>query len=266
LNIFKDHAHTKEAKLQIALAEIPYLRNNLRAFEHSGHSRLKSSFKLIGGLGETWIETRRQLLMEREIKLKKQLDKIKQNRDILRMNRVRKQLPTVAVVGYTNSGKTSLIKALTNDERLVPKDQLFATLDLTVHSGRLPSNMTVLYTDTIGFISEIPTTLINSFKATLSDISLADLIVHVSDISHPNHALQVETVYKTLDEIEVPIKLKNSIIEVANKIDLVKDQSILETTDKLLISATKGIGLSELMEKIDKSIVSNTGRLRKVLR
>jgi GTP-binding protein HflX len=266
LNIFKDHARTKEAKLQIALAEIPYIRNNLRSFENSGHSRQKNSFQHIGGLGETWIETRKQLLIERETKLKKQLEKIKLNRDILRLNRVRKKIPIIAVVGYTNSGKTSLIKALTNDEKLIPKDQLFATLDVTVHSGRLPSNLTVLYTDTIGFISQIPTTLIHSFKATLSDICVADLIIHISDISHPNCELQEETVNKTLDDIEVPLKLKNSIIEVANKIDLVEDQNILNNCNKLLISSTKRIGLNELMNRIEKCLLINTGRLSKVLR
>ena len=265
LNIFRMQSTTKEAKLQIALAEIPYIRNNLRALQRTGQSRQSITYRETGGFGQTDIETRKMLLNEREIKLKKLLDKIQSNRDILRLNRQRKQFPVIAVVGYTNSGKTSLIKALTDDQRLVPRNQLFATLDVTVHEGRLPSGIKVLYTDTIGFISHIPTALIQSFRTTLREICSSDLIVHVLDVSHPNHQLQEQTVNKTLEEIQVPEKLKNSVLEVANKIDLVTNMESLPE-DKLFISATRGSGLNQLLAKIEELIIANTGRLEKVLR
>ncbi|CAG2161719.1 unnamed protein product [Oppiella nova] len=266
LNVFKSQANTKEAKLQIALAEIPYIRNNLRVLEKSGQSRQKGWLHTTGGSGQTWIEIRKQLLRDRESKLTKLLDKIESNRELLRVNRAKKQFPVIAVIGYTNCGKTSLIKALTNDQRLVPRNQLFATLDVTVHTGRLASSLRVLYTDTIGFISEIPTALIHSFKATLSEICFADVIVHVLDVSHPNHQLHDQTVSQTLDQINVPEKLKNSIIEVSNKIDLVEDQETLQNSNRLLVSATQRIGLDQLMDAIEKQIIINTGRLEKTLR
>ncbi|CAG2105670.1 unnamed protein product [Medioppia subpectinata] len=266
LNVFRYQANTKEAKLQIALAEIPYIRNNLRVLETSRHTRQQGWMKTTGGSGDTLFETRRQLLKDRELKLTKLLDKIQSNRDILRVNREKKQMPVIAVIGYTNSGKTSLIKALTFDNRLVPRNQLFATLDVTVHAGRLPSSLRVLYTDTIGFISEIPTSLIRSFRTTLSEISCADVIVHVLDVSHPNHQLHEQTVGKTLDEIKVPEKLRNTIIEVSNKVDLVEDKHSLQHSDRFLVSATERIGLDELTAAIEKQIIINTERLYKRLR
>ncbi|XP_054161444.1 putative GTP-binding protein 6 [Oppia nitens] len=266
LNIFKSQANTKEAKLQIALAEIPYIRKNLRALENTRNTRDKSWLKVTGGMGQTLFEVRKKILIEREIKLKKLLDKIESNRKILRQNRERKQYPVIAIIGYTNSGKTSLIKALTHDEKLTPKNQLFATLDVTVHEGRLPSSVKVLFTDTIGFISDIPTALIHSFKATLSEICFADIIVHVLDISHPNYKLHEQVVSQTLDEIQVPEKLKNSIIEVANKVDLVTDKNIVDNCNKLLVSATQRIGFTQLLSVIEKQVIENTKRLDKTLR
>lgn len=212
------------------------------------------------------MDTRHQLLQDREVKLKKMLLKLEQNRDILRENRRKKQVPTVAVVGYTNCGKTTLIKALTHDESLIPKNVLFATLDVTVHKGRLPSNMNILYTDTIGFISNIPITLIQSFNSTLKDICTADLIIHVRDVSHPDQILQNETVNKTLNDINVPERLTKTLIEVCNKIDLVKDPHIHKTDRNILISATEGIGLDELKNLIEERLVQNTSQLHKILR
>ena len=250
--------------MQIALAEIPYIRNNLSSLQKSGNIRQINILKDVGGLGETWIQTRNIMLNEREIKLKKSLEKVQSNRELLRLNRQRKEFPVVAVVGYTNCGKTTLIKALTHDNRLVPRNQLFATLDVTVHSARLASGLKVLFADTIGFISHIPTSLIHAFKSTLSEICWADLIIHVSDVSHPHHNLQEQTVHKTLEDIEIPDKLKSSIIEVANKIDLL--DSSPQSDDRIMISATEGTGLTQLCQAIETAIVSNTTRLQKTLR
>lgn len=261
MQIFHKHAKTKEAKLQVALAEIPYIKNTLKSMEISKKTLLTPVIKHVGGPGETWIQTRNEMLKEREIKIKKVLDKIEQNREKTKQNRIKKEIPIVAVVGYTNSGKTSLIKALTHDERLKPKNVLFATLDVSVHAGQLPSsNSQILYTDTIGFISYIPTTLIQSFNATLKDISLANLIVHVCDASHPNYHLQRRTVHQTLKEINVSDELIDSMIEVYNKIDLVENDEDFQDQDNILVSATEGTNLNDLLRVIEEKIMENTGR------
>ena len=156
MNILKKHATSPYAKLQVALAEVPYLRFRLTTDE----SEFASSKNF---------DVRKVLLREREQKLKDAIGKLRNQRQMLRNNRTRSNFPVVAVVGYTNSGKTSLIKALTGDKRLQPKDRLFATLDVTLHGGILPSSMKVLYVDTVGFISDIPSELIECFIATLED-------------------------------------------------------------------------------------------------
>nr|XP_023398303.1 putative GTP-binding protein 6 [Loxodonta africana] len=125
------------------------------------------------GSGETFLEVQQRLLKEKEIKIKKALEKLRKKRHLLRRQRQRRELPLIAVVGYTNCGKTTLIKALTGDATMQPQDQLFATLDITAHAGSLPSRMTVLYMDTIGFLSQLPHALIESFGATLEDVAHA---------------------------------------------------------------------------------------------
>lgn len=158
-------------------------------------------------------------VQDREGKIRASLDQLRENRIRLRENRLKNQIPSIAIVGYTNSGKTSLVKALTNDERLVPEDKLFATLDVTSHAGVLPNNVTALYMDTIGFISDIPTMLIASFAAVLEEMLLADVLVHVRDISHPETKRQKVTVLQQLRDLNLPEKLINNVIEVCNKCD-----------------------------------------------
>ncbi|XP_023221811.1 uncharacterized protein LOC111623459 [Centruroides sculpturatus] len=161
-------------------------------------------------------------------------------------------------------GKTSLIKALTGDVKLEPKDQLFATLDVTTHAGRLFSLQKILYVDTIGFISDIPTTLIESFAATLEDMVLSDVIVHVRDISHPDQIAQKDNVLNTLENLNLPSSLLDSIIEVGNKVDLLKSSE--REKDLLYISATRFDGLDILKKMIEDKLMENTGRLVKVFR
>lgn len=164
IQIFRAHAKSQEAKLQVAIAEIPYMWTKLNiAREGRGEQR---------GL----IECRRKLLMNREVKLRNALKKLKAHRELLRSNRKENKVPTVAVVGYTNAGKTSLIRALTGDKSLQPRNVLFATLDVTVHRGSLPSRLKVLFVDTIGFIQDVPSTLIEPFVATLEDALNAVII------------------------------------------------------------------------------------------
>ena len=140
-------------------------------------------------------------LARREQKLRSAIDQLRVHRAVVRKNRTQLHLPSVAVVGYTNAGKTSLIKALTGLKRLQPRNQLFATLDVTVHACRLPSTLEVLLVDTVGFISDIPTDLIASFNATLEDASLADILLHVRDVANPDHSAQDVEVRKTLKQI-----------------------------------------------------------------
>ena len=168
LKIFQERAYTNEAKLQVELAEIPYLKARLNDENiiHHAASQLR-------GTGETPLHVQKRILMEREMKLKQQLQQIKDKRKVTRVDRKKKEIPVVAVVGYTNAGKTTLIKQLTKEEAMQPKDQLFATLDSTIHTGKLPCNMKVLFLDTIGFISDLPHELVESFSATLEDVLLA---------------------------------------------------------------------------------------------
>ncbi|CAL1283514.1 unnamed protein product [Larinioides sclopetarius] len=259
LQIFHNHAHTNEAKLQLALAEIPYLRVKLSSFAHTFDSSLFPDIGRVGGDGETFMEVRRRILNERELKLKKQLEKIKAQREFLRRSETRNSIPVIAVVGYTNCGKTTLIKSLTNDSRLQPEDKLFATLDVTLHPGFLPSTQKVLFIDTVGFISDVPTALIQSFRSTLEEINIADLVIHIRDISHPNTTVQKETVLKTLQELNLPKKLLESIVEVRNKIDLLPDNKPSEDTDAVDISATEGTGLPTLLEIVEQKLFENTG-------
>ncbi|XP_035216635.1 putative GTP-binding protein 6 isoform X2 [Stegodyphus dumicola] len=258
LQIFHDHAHTKEAKLQLALAEIPYLRVKLSGYSYTRNTSYFSGIEHVGGDGETYMEMRRRLLNEREIKLKKALEKVKNQRELLRRSDRRNSLPVVAIVGYTNCGKTTLIKSLTDDERLLPEDKLFATLDVTFHAGMLPSNQKVLYIDTVGFISDVPTALIQSFRSTLEEITLADVVVHVRDISHPDTEAQKETVLKTLAELDLPSKLLDSVIEVQNKVDLIERFDTMDS-NALLVSAVHGTGLPDLLEVLEQKLFENTG-------
>lgn len=256
LNIFRHHASTKEAKLQIALAEVPYYRARIWHL-HKGTGRDMS------GTGQTYYERQKQQLQSREVTLRRQLGELKGERTLLRKKRRQLEFPTVAVVGYTNAGKTSLIKLLTDDARLQPRNQLFATLDVTVHAGRLSALKTVLYIDTVGFISDIPTTLVASFASTLEDVLLADVIVHIRDLSHPDCEAQRINVLETLERIGVPTHLRDTVIEVGNKVDLMPPSPSEGTenhTPEHRISCVNGTGLAELRETIERRLIENTGR------
>lgn len=163
IQILRLHAKSPEAKIQVAMAEIPYIWSQIR--DHEGIALGKMRFALT--------DNQKQMLRDREKKLKNELLKIRSRRVLLRSKRKTRNFPTIAVVGYTNAGKTSLIKALTNEEKLQPRNQLFATLDVTAHAGLLPCKLECLFIDTVGFMSDIPTNLIESFVATLEDAMLA---------------------------------------------------------------------------------------------
>ncbi|NWI16214.1 Y3725 protein, partial [Crypturellus soui] len=258
LHIFRCNARTKEAKLQIALAEIPLLRSNLKN-EVSQLDQQRGGSRYIMGSGKTFMETQHRLLKEKELKIRSALEKLRRKRSILRSQRKRREFPIISVMGYTNCGKTTLIKALTGEAGLQPKDQLFATLDITAHAGWLPSHMTVIYVDTIGFLSDLPHNLVESFSATLEEVAYSDLIVHVRDITHPETVLQKASVLSVLKNLNLPSHLLESMIEVHNKVDLIERYKSTEE-NALAISALHGHGLEELKEEIEKRILKTTGK------
>ena len=176
LRIFKERAKTREAKVQVELAEIPYLRS-LISGQKGEFDQQKGGTGKTGGAGETSLEISRRAILRREKALREELNVIRAKHTTLRSQRVKHSLPVVAVVGYTNAGKTTLIKALSKDEKLHPKDMLFATLDTTMHAGKLPCGLKVLYVDTIGFISDLPHELVESFASTLEDVTNAVSLV-----------------------------------------------------------------------------------------
>ncbi|KAM9358006.1 putative GTP-binding protein 6 [Symphorus nematophorus] len=258
LHIFRCNARTKEAKLQISLAEIPLLRSRLKN-EISNLDQQGGGSRYIGGSGETLLEVQQRLLKEREMKIRSALEKLRKKRHLLRSQRKHKEFPIVSVLGYTNCGKTTLIKALTGDSGLQPRNQLFATLDVTIHAGQLPSRMTVLYVDTIGFLSQLPHQLIDSFSSTLEDIKHSDLLVHVRDISHPETVNQKVNVFSVLKNLQIPERLISSMIEVHNKIDLIDNYQSTEPRT-LPVSALEERGLDKLKKAVEEEIVKSTGK------
>uniref|UniRef100_A0ACB8FIM1 GTP-binding protein 6 n=1 Tax=Sphaerodactylus townsendi TaxID=933632 RepID=A0ACB8FIM1_9SAUR len=258
LHIFRRNAQTKEAKLQISLAEIPILRTNLRN-EVAQMDQQRGGSRYIMGSGETFMEVQLRLLKEKEAKIRRALERLRRKRSLLRKQRKKCEFPIISVMGYTNCGKTTLIKALTGDLGLEPQDRLFATLDITAHAGCLPSRLTVLFVDTIGFLTQLPHDLIESFSATLEDVACSDLIVHVRDISHPETTLQKESVLSVLRNLHLPSQLMESIIEVHNKVDLVDSYHPTEP-NAIAISALLGHGLDNLKEEIERTVLKITGR------
>ncbi|CAD5124882.1 DgyrCDS13135 [Dimorphilus gyrociliatus] len=250
LKIFQAHARTKEAKLQISLAQIPLLRAKLNC-------------------GIEDIDISYEQLSEKEARIRKSLERIKNHRRFIKKERVKREIPNVAVIGYTNAGKTSLIKALTRNTKLQPENKLFATIDVTTHPCQLTNNINVLLTDTVGFISDIPTTLVEPFSATLEDINTADAIIHVRDISHPDTDYQKLNVEKTLLKLNVSEKVRSNLIEVCNKEDLLSEderEKIKETQTRILTSVSNGNGLKCLSNVIGKVILKTTDRSLKRFR
>lgn len=259
LQIFYEHARSMESQLQVSLAEIPYLKNRLVV-----QYEIESGSKHSGGnLGEKYFESRRFVLKKLQSRIRKKIDGVKLQRQKLRQGRKKNDIPTVAVIGYTNCGKTSLIKSLTGAD-LEPKDRLFATLDVTCHGTKLPnSNMDVVFIDTVGFISDIPTPLIASFSSTLEDALHADMLLHVRDFSHPDHVNQASQVLATLARLGVPHTAVSNMLTVGNKIDKIPTNQWagIKHLGALPVSATEGHGLSYLVTGLEESLVRVTDRL-----
>jgi len=264
LDIFAQHADTREGMLQVELAQYKYRLPRLtRAWTHlarqtGGASGRSGSVGGVGlrGPGETQLEVDRREINKRIDKLEDELEKVRQHRHRYRQQRRKTNIPVVALVGYTNAGKSTLLNSLT-DAGIYVADQLFATLDPTTRQLELPTGETVLMTDTVGFIQKLPTDLVAAFQATLEEITEADLLLHVIDGSHENAELQRKTVLETLEAIgagEIPILTVYNKIDLLNAEDLQKLKQTAEPTARF-ISATERDGFAGLIEAIAAGVV-----------
>lgn len=265
LDIFATRAHTREGSLQVSLAQMQYLLPRL-AGQWSHLERMEGAIGTRGP-GETQIETDRRLIRSRISKIKRDLEDVRHNRALYRRQRQRAGLPVIALVGYTNAGKSTLMKRLSGADVLA-EDKLFATLDPVTRRIKLPAGETVLLTDTVGFIQKLPTELVAAFRATLEELEEADILLHVIDISHPHAYEQTQTVDATLADLGVGEKPR---LLALNKVDLLRrpDGEFVASLDEaralihgagappgnvVLCSAVKRWGLDRLLERAEQGL------------
>jgi GTP-binding protein HflX len=268
LEIFGERARTKEGALQVELAHLNYQKGRLvRSWTHLERQRGGGGF--LGGPGETQIEADRRVLQDKIIKLKRELETVRRTRDLHRAKRKKVPFPVVAIVGYTNAGKSTLFNKLTG-AGVLAEDMLFATLDPTLRRVRLPHGTPIILSDTVGFISDLPTHLVAAFRATLEEVVEADLVIHLRDIADPDTAAQAEDVERILGDLGVDAGDRKHVIEVWNKIDLLDDSNRARllgegTVDRpeppIAISAVTGEGLDALAAIIEQRV---SGDLREV--
>jgi GTP-binding protein HflX len=266
LDIFAQHANTREGSLQVELAQYEYRLTRLtRAWTHlarqagGGGGRSGASGGVgLRGPGETQLEVDRRIIRRRISTLKAQIEKVRTHRQQYRTRRKRSKIPIVALVGYTNAGKSTLLNYLTGADVYVA-DQLFATLDPTTRRVEFPGGQVALFTDTVGFIQKLPTTLVAAFRATLEEITDADLLLHVVDVTHANAHAQSEAVFQTLEEIEAD---HIPVISALNKIDLLDDtdgarKALEGFPSAVAISALTGEGVNDLLKSVNQMLFEN---------
>ncbi|ODA68436.1 GTPase HflX [Methyloligella halotolerans] len=269
LEIFGERALTKEGRLQVELAHLTYQKGRLvRSWTHL--ERQRGGVGFLGGPGETQIEADRRMIQERITSIRQDLTQVRRTRALHRKSRERVPYPTVALVGYTNAGKSTLFNRLTGAEVLV-EDKLFATLDPTIRAIRLPGGSKAVLSDTVGFISELPTMLVEAFRATLEEVEEADLILHVRDIADPDSEGQRSDVLNVLAELGIDAEAApERILEVWNKIDLLEKEALVAATNAaprdsgnpVMISAITGEGIERLLSEIERRLNSSRERLQ----
>lgn len=259
LEIFGRRASTKEGVLQVELAHLNYQKGRLvRSWTHLERQRGGGGF--MGGPGETQIESDRRMLQERISSLEKQLEQVRRTRNLHRSKRQKVPQPIVALVGYTNAGKSTLFNKITGADVLA-EDMLFATLDPTLRRMELPLGREVILSDTVGFISDLPTHLVASFRATLEEVLEADLILHIRDMTDPNHEVQATDVMSILADLGLTDKKNANILEVWNKLDGLEPDVAQQFREKaaahekaIAVSALTGDGVDELLKRIETEL------------
>ena len=258
LEIFGARARTAEGKLQVELASLTYQKSRLvRSWTHL--ERQRGGFGFLGGPGESQIELDRRMIGDRIIKIKKQLENVVRTRTLHRATRRDVPYPLIALVGYTNAGKSTLFNRLTHSD-VVAQDMLFATLDPTIREATLPSGLKVLMSDTVGFISNLPTELIAAFRATLEEVTSADILLHVRDIAHEDSKAQCDDVMGVLKSLFGKDGSLEQLIEVHNKIDQWSAdhnrEPYLAPNGAMPLSAITGEGCDDLLQLIDQKLSS----------
>ncbi len=263
IDVFAQRAQTREARLQVELAKARYEMPRLKRLWTHLSRQVSGGGGYLKGEGEKQIELDRRLIKNRIVRLQKEIEEVREQRHVLRSARLRAGTPTFAIVGYTNAGKSTLLKALTKAEVLV-EDKLFATLDTTTRKYVLPNNQSILLIDTVGFIRKIPHTLVAAFKSTLEEAVFTDILLHLVDVSNPSAVEQAEATWKVLEELGAT---KRPTITVLNKIDQCKNPIMihkirLKYPKTVQISALHELGFDDLLNMMMQEIAS----LRKVLK
>jgi len=261
LEIFGERAHTREGSLQVELAALSYQRSRLvRSWTHL--ERQRGGFGFLGGPGESQIEMDRRLIGERIVKLKRELEQVRRTRGLHRSARKKVPNPVLALVGYTNAGKSTLFNRLSGAD-VRAEDLLFATLDPTMRGITLPSGRRIILSDTVGFISDLPTHLVAAFRATLEEVEQADLILHVRDIAHPDSEAQKADVLEVLSGMGIEAESDGRVIQVLNKIDKLPPEEhdrLISRTHRpeiLPVSALTGEGIRRLLELVDRRLMNS---------